>query len=424
MRSPHPPLALPVVLLLGTLVPALVADDNLATTAKAAHPLHYISTSFEHASPLWWEIDPDGTVQIHLVYDQERSAPNRANGHWLFRIDAEPGAELTLVLGPFANIWNGKLSRTVPEARISSVSDDGKHWRTIVTEPVEPHRLKIRVHMNGPSLYVARLEPYRISDLDKLKADIARNPLVEITAIGHTVEGQELEILRIGKPDAPHRVLIRARAHPWEPGGNWVVEGLIRRLLRGDDTARHYLDRYCLYVQPMANKDGVARGRTRFNMQGMDLNRKWDHPADPALAPENAALESWLETIITQGKRPDLALDFHNDASGKLHVSRPSIESRQLDEYLQRMEKLERLLREHSWFTEGSTKSSFHNPGTIGEGLLARHGITACIHELNANWIAGLDDYPTAEHWLKYGEQLGEVFYRYFDVDQAPAVDR
>ena len=31
-------------------------------------------------------------------------------------------------------------------------------------------------------------------------------------------------------PDSPHHVLLRARAHPWEPGGNWVVQGLIRRL--------------------------------------------------------------------------------------------------------------------------------------------------------------------------------------------------
>ena len=26
----------------------------------------------------------------------------------------------------------------------------------------------------------------------------------------------------------------------------------------------------------MANKDGVARGGTRFNLRGKDLNRNWD----------------------------------------------------------------------------------------------------------------------------------------------------
>jgi hypothetical protein len=390
------------------------AGEAPPAVAVTPHPLRYISTEFENASPLWWEVLPDGSVQVHLVYDQERSSPNRANGHWLFRIEAQPDSDLTLVLGPFANVWNGVLSKPIPEATISFVSDDGEHWQAIPAEPAEPNWLKLRVHLQGSSLYVARLEPYRLSDLDKLKADIGRDPLVEITPIGHTVEQRELEIIRVGKPDAPHRVLLRARAHPWEPGGNWVIEGLVRRLLQGDDDTRRYLDRYCLYVMPMANKDGVARGRTRFNLRGMDLNRNWGQPADPALAPENAALEKWLDTLVAQGKRPDLAIDFHNDAGGNLHVSRPEIGANELQEYVARMERLERILRAKTWFTEGSTKSSFRNPGTIGEGLLARYAIAACIHELNANHIAGLDDDPTAANWKKYGQQLADVFGEYF----------
>jgi hypothetical protein len=397
-----------------SLANAMLASRSSRLAAAEPHPLHYINTEFENASPLWWEVQPDGTVQVHLVYDHERSSPNRANGHWLFRVEGEPGSDLTLVLGPFANVWNGTLAQPTPEATISFISDDGEHWRAIPAEPAEPYWLKLRVHLQGPSLYVARLEPYRLSDLEKLKADIAKHPLVEITPIGRTVENRELEIIRVGKPDAPHRILLRARAHAWEPGGNWVVEGLIRRLLQDDDEARRYLDRYCVFVLPMANKDGVARGHTRFNLRGMDLNRNWSQPADPALAPENATLEKWLDTLIAQGQRPDLAIDFHNDASGRLHVSRPEIGASELQDYLARMDRLEKLLREKTWFTEGSTSSSFRNAGTIGEGLLARYGIPACIHELNANHIAGLDDHPTAENWRKYGQQLAEVFSLYF----------
>ena len=39
------------------------------------------------------------------------------------------------------------------------------------------------------------------------------------------------------------------------------------------------------------------------------------------------------------------------------------------------------------------------------------------MHELNANWIAGLDDFPSAKHWRLYGKQLCDVFYRLFDPD-------
>src|SRR5262249_26322306 len=150
----------------------------------------------------------------------------------------------------------------------------------------------------------ARLEPYRVSDLERLLDAIRPHPVVEIIPIGTTTEARPLEIVRVGRPDAPNRVLVRARSHAWEPGGNWLVQGLIRSLLEDDEANRRYLERYCLYVLPMADKDGVVRGRTRFTIQGMDLNRNWEHPANPDLAPENHALETWLQGLIAAGLSP------------------------------------------------------------------------------------------------------------------------
>ena len=392
-------------------IASFCSDSGELSAEESPHPLHHINTAFENASPLWWEVNSDGVVHVHLVYDQERRAPNRANGHWNFRIDAQPGADLTIMLGPFANIYNGRLGTASREPATTFVSDDGQQWRAVKMEYVEPDQRRLSVHMHGPQLYVARLEPYSISDLDKLKADITGQAMVEISSIGNTVEGRDLEMIRVGSTDAPHRVLIRARAHPWEPGGNWVIEGLIRRLLRDDDVAQQCLATYCLYVMPMANKDGVARGRTRFNMNGKDLNRDWLQPADPTLAPENAALEKWLEAMIERGQRPDLAIDFHNDASGKLHFPRSETEDARSADYLTRLKRFEETLRAHSCFTEGSSTGISR---TFAGGLQQRYGIPACIHELNADWIAGLDDYPTAANWKKYGRQLSTVFYQYF----------
>lgn len=276
---------------------------------------------------------------------------------------------------------------------------------------LDGHRLKLTLPMEADQMYVARVEPYRLSDLQKLLDEIRGNKHVEIKKIGETVEGRPLEMIRVGNHDGPHRVLIRARAHPWEPGGNWVVQGMIRRLLKNDEKARAYLDRYSVYIMPMANKDGVARGWTRFNVAGKDLNRNWDKPADAVHAPENRALETWIESMIAQGRKPDLMIDFHNDEGGRVHLSRPNVD---LEQYLARLKRFESLLREHTWFTEGNT-GSYRTVGTIGEGLAERYGIHACIHELNANWIAGLDAYPSGKRWELYGEQLCDVFYELFD---------
>lgn len=239
---------------------------------------------------------------------------------------------------------------------------------------------------------------------------------MRIEPIGKTVEGRELEIITLGNEAAPYRVFVRARAHPWESGGNWIVQGLIERLLKGDEEAKKFLQRYSVQILPMANKDGVARGRTRFNLRGKDLNRNWDQPSDPELAPENFALEKWLEKMIVAGRAPHLALELHNDGSGRLHISRPPVP--QLPRYLERMATLEALLRRHTWFTEDSTEGIFRNSGTLGDGWLERYGIDATVHEFNCNWIAGLNDFPNARHWQDYGAKLAEVFYEYLGATQ------
>jgi hypothetical protein len=405
--------------LLAASITAVVAQNAITDRTAVAPPgFEFINTGFENASPLYYDFAPDGVIQVYLIYDHERSSPNRAAGHIHFQIQARPGSKLTFEFKNLENVWNGRSGSVAKELKTVVVSEDGKEWKPVALESLAGNRVRLVVEMPGPRLYVARVEPYRLSDLDRMLSSIRTNPLVEISPIGKTFEGRTLEIIRVGRTQAKYRVFVRARAHPWESGGNWVVEGLIQRLLRDDGLARECLERYSLYILPMANKDGVARGRTRFNLQGKDLNRDWDKPADPRLSPENYALEQWLEGMVHSGLRPDLALELHNDGAGSLHVSRCPVPD--LDRYLKRMASLESLLRRDTWFTEGSTSEAFRNAGTLGEGWLQRYQIDAAVHEFNCNWIAGLKDYPSALHWKTYGEQLATVFYEYFGSVSKP----
>jgi hypothetical protein len=272
--------------------------------------------------------------------------------------------------------------------------------------------------MERKSIWVARLPVYSLSDLDDLEKKFIGNSYFKVIPAGSTVGGRTLEIIRLGDPLAPHSVIIRARAHPWEPGGSWIVEGLINKFLQ--TKPENWLKSYCVYIMPMANKDGVARGMTRFNAAGMDLNRKWDKLSDPSICPEKYALEKFIEKLIEKGIRPELGIDIHNDDAGSISFCMHKQED---TVFMKRAELFEKLLRDLTCFSE---KANFpvQIPGTqerfvmFEDGLYSRYGIPALVWELNANWIVPKASMPVSDDWIRSGENLNEVFYQYFNDEK------
>ena len=63
------------------------------TQQEPAPAFEFIDTSIENGSPLWYEI-VGNVVRINLIYDHERSSPNRAAGHVHFVLHGRPGASL------------------------------------------------------------------------------------------------------------------------------------------------------------------------------------------------------------------------------------------------------------------------------------------------------------------------------------------
>lgn len=371
--------------------------------------LIFINMFIENGSVLNWERAGGDTILFNLAYDYERAAFNRAYTHWHFLINARAGSDLTLILQNFNEIYNGKpvpFSYSWPADCV--VSKDGRKWQHVPAEWIEGERMRVMVHMDSDSLYVASVEPYRISDLQRMFSRIKDDPRIGIIPIGESVEGRELDIIQIGKENTPRRIFMRARAHPWEAGSNWVIEGIVNNLLQHTTEVSEFLKHYTIYILPMADIDGVAHGKTRFNMNGMDLNRNLTRPADSVLSPENAAMELWIAEMIAKGLKPDLAIDFHNDSNGNLNFSSSGENSAV---YVSHMKLLEKLLRAESWFSEGS---SFNGTTTFEEGLMSRYGIEGLVYELNAHWIKGLNKEPLSDDWKLLGKQLCEVFNDYF----------
>ncbi len=381
-------------------------------TGKIENDLIFIDTAFENASPVYYQIDKDSTT-VYLMYDHERNSMNRAAGHMHIRLETKPGAQLQLEIRNLDNIYNGRPGSVAKEMHSLVVSPDGKSWTPIKTEVFEDH-VKVQLNSPGSQLYLARVEPYRLSDLDVLLARVKTSTHAEVSVIGKTVEGRDVDMIRIGEESAPYHVFLRARAHAWEAGGNWIVEGLIDAALAETSEAQRFRRNCCLWILPLANKDAVARGRTRFNMRGRDLNRDWTEPADKATSPENYALERWLEARLDQGKRVHFALEIHNDGNGRLHLNSPPENDRA--RYQQRMQRFEELLRQHTWFSVGTTQV-MHGTGTLANGWQNRFGIDGAVHEFNCQVIERLNEAPLARHWKEYGRGLTNVFRDFFMFD-------
>jgi hypothetical protein len=379
--------------------------------------IKFIDYFFENASPLSWEIQGDTIIKISLMADYERKSLNRQTDHWYFKLEADQGTHVKLILSKMmADVYNGKkaINWWNFENDISCyISYDQKTWEAIKTSRLPNMELLVEFMMKGESVYIARMPPYTISDLENLKTKIINNSLVKIYNIGYTVEKRPLEIIQLGNSNAPNSIIIRARAHPWESGGNWVVEGLINKFISQD--SKKWQKTFCVYIMPMANKDGVERGMTRFNVSGKDLNRNWDKMADSVLCPEKYALEKFITSLINKGIKPCLGIDIHNDDYGGIDLAQHSKDDTL---FLKNMQFFEKLMREYTSFSE-NVKYSWKTAGqsesnvSFDNGLLDRYGIEAITYELNANWISSLKKMPSQNDWIKAGENLNDVFYEY-----------
>jgi hypothetical protein len=375
---------------------------------------------YENASPLIWNAQGDTAIKIDFIYDYERGSLNRQSTHFNFKIEADPETKLNLILSGFKNIYNGRINSSygrIPNQNISCYfSEDYINWESVEATPVNENNfdLQVKYTMRTGSIYVAKLPVYSVTHLENFKKSISSNALVKFIPIGHTVENRALEIIRVGNPKAPKKILLRARAHAWEPGGNWVIEGLVNSFIKTSKKTDKLLNKFCYYILPLANKDMTFRGMTRFNVNGMDLNRGWGTLADSTLNPENYFLEFFLMKLIAENNKPDLLIDFHNDDYGNIHVSKPKEND---PYYLENMERIYQLLKDNTWFSGEMQNVYTGDPErySIAADLYERYNITGFVFELNGDRIEKLKKMPSSYDWQELGEKMNVVFDKYFD---------
>ncbi|MEK6796722.1 MAG: M14 family zinc carboxypeptidase [Spirochaetota bacterium] len=359
--------------------------------------LPYIMTAFENASPLEWDSD-ETSVTLKPLYDHERGTGNRQLTHWHVKLCAKTGTVLTLFIPPAENIYGGKrVNAFVP--RIASVySADGKTWTPFIFERDTDGSLAARITMPADEVFIARAVPYTTAHLSSLVSRIQSDKRVSIQSIGQSVEGRDIPMITLR--GGTKSILVRGRAHPWESGGSHFIDGIIEEALRSPDV----LASATVHILPMAGIDGVVRGTTRFNGNGLDLNRgfgKEHRFADGA--PENLALMRWIEERARANELPVFAMDLHDDDYGNIHVGETGKDAA----FDARMKTLDALMRKYTYYTEGLATGISN--GTFGAGLKAMFGFDAVIYELNTNWLPAVNAVPLDTTWREFGARFAAM---------------
>jgi len=169
--------------------------------------------------------------------------------------------------------------------------------------------LTIRHRPERDAVWYAYFAPYSMERHADLVAWCLGRPGVRLEVLGSTLDGQDLDLLRIGEGGAGKRTCwVIARQHPGETMAEWWMEGFLHRLLdRDDPVAREVRRRAVLNIVPNMNPDGSRRGHLRTNAAGANLNREWQSPS------LERSPEVFLVRRAMEGSGVDFCLDVHGD---------------------------------------------------------------------------------------------------------------
>jgi murein tripeptide amidase MpaA len=185
------------------------------------------------------------------------------------------------------------------------LSYDREEWVRTDTS-YEGGVLTIRVTPESDNAWIAYFAPYTMERHHDLVAAAAAAPGVDYRSLGRTLDGQEMDYLKVG--DGPLQVWLYARQHPGETMAEYWMEGAIERLLdESDPVARVLRRRATFHIIPNMNPDGSRRGHLRTNAVGTNLNREWHDPSAER-SPEVLCVRDEMDKTGV-----DFAMDVHGD---------------------------------------------------------------------------------------------------------------
>ena len=263
-------------------------------------PLH-ISSNFDSGNIVCASADDPSNIRLEISKDN-----NSDFYMWFhFRLTGAKDTPCTL------NITNAKGAAYPKgwEGYQAVASTDRENWVRVPTT-YENGILSIRHTPSADSTWFAYFAPYSMERHADL---IARSQLadgVSLDVLGETLDGQPMDLLRIGEPAADKQNLLGDCPPASRREHGRVVDG--RAFSPACSTRQIAPRRPCgsgssSIIVPNMNPDGSRRGHLRTNASGANLNREWSEPA------MDRSPEVFLVRERMQATGADFCLDVHGD---------------------------------------------------------------------------------------------------------------
>ena len=255
-----------------------------------------ISSAFDGGNIRLVAIDGD-RIDLEIVKDNQSDFYQ-----WFyFRLTGAAGREVELRIlncadSAYPKGWEGYHA---------CMSLDREYWERVETS-YRDGTLVMRTTAEANSVWFAYFAPYTMERHHDLIAEAASDPDVEYRSLGKTLDGQEMDYLRIG--EGRLQVWLYARQHPGETMAEWWMEGALEKLLDDSDpVSRRLRQRATFHIVPNMNPDGSRRGHLRTNAAGVNLNREWHDPSAER-SPEVLCVRNEMDRTGV-----DFAMDVHGD---------------------------------------------------------------------------------------------------------------
>ena len=207
----------------------------------------------------------DGMKQ-NTVYIHPDLSDTAANWfYWNFKATSDIDRTVTFVL-------NGN-SYIISASGVAYSSDNDETWNYLSDSA---YKTEFTFDMKaGQTVHFSCAIPYVYDDLTSFlnKVKTSYSDRVAVSALCNSEEGREVPMLTIGNTDSEKCVILTSRHHCCESTPSYVLEGLVEYL--ATNASSSLLDKYCFYVVPMMDVDGVENGDQGKQRIPHDHNRDY-----------------------------------------------------------------------------------------------------------------------------------------------------